>query len=142
VGQPGIGGPGYRLLVAAFTVPTLLAGPVLGAYLDRLRRRRPLFTLSQALLAVVPSLWAGLPAAAAAGIADGPALAATLTVRQGTVPPDRYAQVLSTASSFKVAAYSAGSAAAGLLAGVRGVRELVLALAAGQLLSAAPLLRS
>ena len=40
------------LLVAAFTVPALVAGPVLGAYLDRLRRRRLLFTASQSLLAL------------------------------------------------------------------------------------------
>ena len=38
------------LLVAAFTVPTLIAGPVLGAYLDRLQRRRLLFTASQLVL--------------------------------------------------------------------------------------------
>jgi hypothetical protein len=39
------------LLVAAFTVPTLIAGPVLGAYLDQLRRKRLLFAVSQAVLA-------------------------------------------------------------------------------------------
>ncbi|HEY0934821.1 MAG TPA: MFS transporter, partial [Trebonia sp.] len=39
------------LLVAAFTVPTLVAGPVLGAYLDQLRRKRLLFAVSQAVLA-------------------------------------------------------------------------------------------
>lgn len=40
------------LLVAAFTVPTLIAGPVPGAYLDRLPRKRPLFTASQLVLAL------------------------------------------------------------------------------------------
>jgi MFS family permease len=45
------------LVVAAFTVPTLLSGPVFGAILDRLRRRKPLFagnnvTLAGALAAV------------------------------------------------------------------------------------------
>ena len=75
-----------------------------------------------------------------AGIADGPSLAATLTVRQVSVPPDRYAQVLATAASLKIAAFSAGSAAAGLLTGVLTVRELLIGLAAGQLLSALPLL--
>jgi hypothetical protein len=81
-----------------------------------------------------------LAVATAAGIADGPSLAATLTVRQVSVPPDRYAQVLATAASLKIAAFSAGSAAAGLLTGVLTVRELLIGLAAGQLLSALPLL--
>src|SRR5215472_7215698 len=40
------------LLVAAFTVPTLIVGPVLGAYLDRIRRKRLLFTASQLALAL------------------------------------------------------------------------------------------
>jgi Transmembrane secretion effector len=92
------------------------------------------------LLAVTPSFPAGVAVAAVAGVADGPSLAATLTVRQGSVPADRYAQVISTTASFKIAAYSAGSAAAGLLTGLLTVRELLLALAAGQLLSAVPML--
>jgi MFS family permease len=172
------------LLVAAYTVPTLIAGPVLGAYLDQLRRKRLLFAVSQLVLAAdlaavlvlagrVPgwllaafTLLAGASAPvltggysslvplvvpraalaransldAAGGVADGPALAATLTVRQGNVPGDRYAQTLATASSLKIAAYSAGSALAGLLTGVLTVRQLILGLACGQLLSAAPLL--
>jgi MFS family permease len=93
-----------------------------------------------ALLAVTPSFWACLAVAMAAGIADGPSLAATLTVRQVSAPPERYAQVLATAASLKIAAFSAGSAAAGLLTGVLTVRELLIGLAAGQLLSAIPLL--
>jgi hypothetical protein len=112
-------------------LPVLL--PLLGGSLAGI-------ALFLALLALAPSFWACLPVAAAAGFADGPALAATLTVRQGTVPPGRYAQVIATAASFKIAAYSAGAAAAGLLTGVLTIRELLLGLAAGQLLSAVPLL--
>jgi len=93
-----------------------------------------------AALAVAPSFLTALAVAALAGVADGPSLAATLTVRQGSVPAGRYAQVTSTAASFKIAAYSAGAAVAGLLNGLLTVRELLLALAAGQLLSAAPML--
>ena len=93
-----------------------------------------------AVLAAPLSFAACLFAAALAGLADGPALAATLTVRQGNVPPDRYAQTLATASSLKIAAYSAGSALAGLLTGVLTVRQLILGLACGELLSAAPVL--
>jgi MFS family permease len=93
-----------------------------------------------AVLAAPLSFAACLFVAALAGVADGPALAATLTVRQGNVPRDRYAQTLATAASLKIAAYSAGSALAGLLIGVLTVRQLILGLACGQLLSAAPLL--
>ena len=93
-----------------------------------------------AVLAAPLSFGACLFVAALGGFADGPALTATLTVRQGNVPPDRYAQTLTTAASFKIAAFSAGSAVAGLLIGVLTVRQLILGLAIGQLLSAAPLL--
>ena len=93
-----------------------------------------------ALLTVTPSFWGCLAVAAAAGAADGPSLAATFTVRQVSVPPGRYGQVLATAASLKIAAFSAGSAAAGLLTGAVSVRELLLGLAAGQLLSGATLL--
>jgi len=115
-------------LIARWTTRLVLIGSLagLGAFL--------------ALLAVTPSFLACLAVATAAGIADGPSLAATLTVRQVSVPPDRYAQVLATAASLKIAAFSAGSAAAGLLTGVLTVRELLIGLAAGQLLSALPLL--
>jgi MFS family permease len=115
-------------LIARWTTRLVLIGSLagLGAFL--------------ALLAVTPSFLACLAVATAAGIADGPSLAATLTVRQVSVPPDRYAQVLATAASLKIAAFSAGSAAAGLLTGVLTVRELLIGLAVGQLLSALPLL--
>jgi predicted MFS family arabinose efflux permease len=115
-------------LIARWTTRLVLIGSLagLGAFL--------------ALLAVTPSFLACLAVATAAGIADGPSLAATLTVRQVSVPADRYAQVLATAASLKIAAFSAGSAAAGLLTGVLTVRELLVGLAAGQLLSAIPLL--
>jgi len=145
LGRPASGG-GW--LLTAFS-----AGGLAGALAsDRLIARwhtRPVLIGSLAglaallaLLAGAPSFWACLAVAAAAGVADGPSLAATLTVRQVSVPPDRYAQVLATAASLKIAAFSAGSAAAGLLTGTATVRELLLGLAAGQLLSAAVLLRA
>ena len=143
LGRPASGG-GW--LLTAFS-----AGGLAGALAsDRLIARwhtRPVLIGSLAglaallaLLAGAPSFWVCLAVAAAAGVADGPSLAATLTVRQVSVPPDRYAQVLATAASLKIAAFSAGSAAAGLLTGVLTVRELLIGLAAGQLLSALPLL--
>ena len=39
------------LVVAAFALPTLVSGPVLGAYLDGLRAQRALFAANQVLLA-------------------------------------------------------------------------------------------
>src|SRR5438105_4218165 len=39
------------LVVAAFTVPTLITGPVIGAFLDQLRAKRALFAANQATLA-------------------------------------------------------------------------------------------
>lgn len=145
LGRPASGG-GW--LLTAFS-----AGGLAGALAsDRLIARwhtRPVLIGSLAglaallaLLAGAPSFWVCLAVAAAAGVADGPSLAATLTVRQVSVPPDRYAQVLATAASLKIAAFSAGSATAGLLTGTATVRELLLGLAAGQLLSAAVLLRA
>jgi predicted MFS family arabinose efflux permease len=133
-------------LLAAFSAGGLLGALASDRLIARLRTRPVLIgslaglAAFLALLAVTPSFPGCLAAAAAAGRAAGPALAATLTVRQFAVPQDRYAQVLSTAASLKIAAFSAGSAAAGLLTGVLTVRELLIGVAAGQLLSAAPLL--
>src|ERR1700684_3821343 len=39
------------LVVAAFTVPTLVTGPVIGAYLDQLKAKRALFAANQVTLA-------------------------------------------------------------------------------------------
>jgi MFS family permease len=92
------------------------------------------------LIAVTPAFWLSLVLAAVAGAAEGPSLAATLTVRQRAVPPDRYAQAVATAASIKTGAYALGAAVTGALAGVLTARELVLGMAAGQLLAALPLL--
>ena len=46
-GDPRLAG----LVVAAFALPTLVTGPVIGAYIDRLRSPRPLFVANQAILA-------------------------------------------------------------------------------------------
>ena len=52
---------------------------------------------------------------AVAGLADGPALAATFAVRQQRVPASLHGQVFTTAVSLKVGAFSLGAAAAGPL---------------------------
>jgi MFS family permease len=93
-----------------------------------------------AALAAAPGFGPALALAALAGVADGPILAATLAVRQRTVPPDRYAQTAATTASLKTGAYALGAAAAGLLAGVLTARQLVLLVGIGQLLALAPFL--
>jgi MFS family permease len=93
-----------------------------------------------AAMAAAPDLWGAMALAALAGLADGPSFAATLSVRQRTVPPDRYAQASATGASLKTGAYALGAACVGLLTGLLTARELVLGLAAGQLLAALPLL--
>jgi MFS family permease len=93
-----------------------------------------------AALAVAPGFAPALGLAALAGAADGPILAATLAIRQRTVPADRYAQTAATAASLKTGAYALGAAVAGLLASALTARQLVLLVAIGQLLALAPFL--
>ena len=100
------------------------------------------FFVFLAAMAVTPSFWAAVAAAALAGIADGPSLAATLSVRQQTVPPDRYAQATATAASLKTGAYALGAGCVGLFTGTATPRQLMLGIAAGQLLAVVPLLAS
>jgi MFS family permease len=91
-----------------------------------------------AALAAAPGFGPALGLAVLAGAADGPILAATLAVRQRTVPADRYAQTAATAASLKTGAYALGAAAAGLLAGALTARQLVLVVGIGQLLALVP----
>ena len=64
------------LVVAAFTVPTLVTGPVIGAYLDQLKAKRALFAANQFSLA-----------AALTGVAVLAALPAALRERSDQVRP-------------------------------------------------------
>jgi MFS family permease len=131
----------------------LSAGGLIGSLLsDRLLARHSgrvvlagsccVFFALLAAMAAAPAFWAAVVLAALAGLADGPALAATLSVRQRTVPPDRYAQATATAASLKTGAYALGAACAGLVTGVLTARQLMLGIATGQLLAALPLLVS
>ena len=90
------------------------------------------------VLAAAPGFDLALGLAVLAGAADGPILAATLAVRQRTVPADRYAQTAATAASLKTGAYALGAAVAGLLAGALTARQLVLVVGIGQLLALVP----
>jgi hypothetical protein len=91
-------------------------------------------------LAASPSFGPALGLAVLAGAADGPILAATLTIRQRAVPAARYAQAAATAASLKTGAYALGAAAAGLLAGAVTARQLVLVVGIGQFLALTPFL--
>ena len=93
-----------------------------------------------ALLAAATSFDPALGLAVLAGAADGPILAATLAVRQRTVPADRYAQTAATTASLKTGAFALGAAVAGLLAGTLTARQLMLVVGIGQLLALAPFL--
>ena len=93
-----------------------------------------------AALAAMPDLALALGLAVLAGLADGPTLAATLTVRQQSVPPRHYAQISATAASVKTGSFALGAAVTGLLAGVWSGRQLLLAVAAGQAVALLPLL--
>jgi hypothetical protein len=93
-----------------------------------------------AALAMAPGFDLALGLAVLAGAAEGPSLAATLTIRQRTVPPERYAQTAATTASLKTGAYALGAAVAGLLAGVLTARQLVLLVGIGQGMALVPLL--
>ena len=88
----------------------------------------------------MPDLGLALSLSVLAGIADGPVLAATLAVRQNTVPSHRYAQLSATAASLKTGGYAIGTAVAGLLSTTLTARQLLFTAAAIQLLALLPML--
>jgi hypothetical protein len=59
------------------------------------------------------SLAAGMVLVALAGVADGPALAATFAVRQRWTPRGLHAQVFTTAAGLRVGSFAVGAALAG-----------------------------
>jgi hypothetical protein len=69
-----------------------------------------------------------LVAVAVAGLADGPALAATFATRQRYVPVDLYGQVFTTAAGLKVGSFAFGAGLAGpAIAGLGSAGALLLA---------------
>ena len=131
-GRPGLAGA----VVAATTLPAVVTGPVLGAWLDRTRRRRLALASNQVLLAAsllailaaagrVPG-WV-LPLAALAGL-TGPLATGGYTSMIPLLVPERLlarANALE-ATSFNTAAI-AGPAVAGVVAGTAGPAGAVLA---------------
>lgn len=139
----GVGRSAAGYLWAAFAV-----GSAAGALaLVRLQRRFPAEAIVLMALAAFGALmlsWplaASLPVAlalvAAAGMADGPGLAATFAVRQQQVPRRLHGQVFTTAASLKVGAFSAGAALAGPVVVALGSAETLLVAAGVQFVAAA-----
>jgi MFS family permease len=93
-----------------------------------------------AALALVPPFVPGLVVTGLFGVATGPILAATFTVRQRDVPAGRYAQIAATAASLKTGAYAIGAAIAGVVVAAIGVRSALLCAAAVQVAAIAPLI--
>ncbi len=73
---------------------------------------------------------------AAAGLADGPALAAQFAVRQQVVPPSLYGQVFTTAAGLKVGSFAMGAGLAGPVAIGLGSAEAMVVAAGAQLAAA------
>jgi len=132
-GRPGLAG----VVVAAFTLPAVVTGPVLGAWLDRTSRRRLALASNQVLLAA--SLlgllaaagrspgWVLPPLAALAGLTGPLATGGYTSMIPLLVPEPLLARANALeATSFNTAAI-AGPAVAGALAAVTGPASAVLA---------------
>jgi hypothetical protein len=96
-----------------------------------------LFALALGAIGAAPTLDVALIASFAAGLVDGPLLAATLNLRQRHAPGWLRTQVFTTAASLKIGAFAIGSALAGLMAGWVGARGMMWTIAAGQLVAVA-----
>jgi MFS family permease len=132
-GRPGLAGA----VVAAFTLPAVVTGPVLGAWLDRTSRRRLALASNQVLLtASLLGLlaaagrgpgWVLPPLAALAGLTGPLATGGYTSMIPLLVPEPLLARANALeASSFNTAAI-AGPAVAGTLAAVTGPASAVLA---------------
>ena len=135
-GRPQLAGA----VVAATTLPAVVTGPVLGAWLDRTSRRRLALASNQVLLAAsllgilaaagrAPG-WALLPLAALAGL-TGPLATGGYTSMIPLLVPERLLAAANAleATSFNTAAI-AGPAVAGVVAATAGPGRAVLAEAA------------
>lgn len=122
-------------------------GSMVGALaLVRLQRRlapERLVVMGIALFGALMLLWPiqsslvpMLLVVALAGVADGPALAATFAARQQHVPAELHSQVFTTAAGLKVGAFALGSAVAGPVVLAAGSDGALLAAAVVQFVAA------
>jgi len=127
------------LTLAAYALPSVLTGPLLGSWLDGTRYRRAALAANQLALVVamvgivVTPGWAGPPLAALAGLALPMTSAGFSGMVPGLVGPDRLPRANSMDSLSFSAAAMAGPAAAGLLAKLITPTGSVLAIAAAAL---------
>lgn len=122
-------------LWAAFALGSMLGALAL-VRLQRLMAPERIVIVGIALFGALMLLWPlqsslvpMLLVVALAGVADGPALAATFAARQQHVPPELHGQVFTTASGLKVGAFALGSAAAGPVVLTAGSAGALLAAA-------------
>jgi MFS family permease len=144
---------GGRAAVGGWLLTAISGGALIGAITSErlLSRHSPRSVIiaamatagfSLAALAFTPGPGLALPLAVLAGIADGPVLAATFSVRQQCVPAHRYAQFSATSASIKTGSYAIGAATAGLLSTSLTARQLLLTATGIQLLALLPMLQA
>jgi len=90
--------------------------------------------VSFALSAIGP-WWLAVAAFFVAGVADGPLLVSTFTMRTARTPDDLRASVYTTAASLKIAGTALGAVVVGLVADDDGGRAGMVVLAGGQALA-------
>jgi predicted MFS family arabinose efflux permease len=96
-----------------------------------------LFGLLMLAWPLAPSFPAALALVALAGLAEGPAFAATFATRQRWSPPALRGQIFTTAASVKLGAFAVGSALAGPAVAKAGVAGALVAVGAVQVLAVA-----
>jgi MFS family permease len=96
-----------------------------------------LFGLVLVAWPLATSFPAALALVALAGLAEGPAFAATFATRQRWSPPSLRGQIFTTAASLKLGAFAVGSALAGPAVSRAGVAGTLVAVGAVQLLAVA-----
>ena len=96
-----------------------------------------LFGLVMTTWPLAPSFPVALALVALAGMAEGPAFAATFATRQRWSPPALRGQIFTTAASLKLGAFAVGSALAGPAVDRAGVDATLVVVAALQLLAVA-----
>ena len=94
-----------------------------------------LFGLVLAAWPLAPSFPAALALVALAGLAEGPAFAATFATRQRWSPPSLRGQIFTTAASLKLGAFAVGSALAGPVLSRADVAGTLVAVGTIQLLA-------
>ncbi|QUQ71480.1 MFS transporter [Kutzneria sp. CA-103260] len=131
-GNPALTG----VTVAAYSLPSMLTGPLLGSWLDGTRHRRAVLAANQLALAVamvgivLAPGWAAPPLAVLAGLALPMTSAGFSAMVPGLAGPDRLTWANSRDSLSFSAAAMAGPAVAGVLARLITPTGSVLAIAA------------